>query len=100
MISNHIVVPFILRDFNSDAEYLELQEKKTKMIQAGEHRTTETIGEKKYYVYTPAFIELNNRLLTLEGLRNWGGGDQHYRLLTPEERANITLVELRGKEVR
>jgi hypothetical protein len=98
MIANHLVVPFILRDFESDVEYLKLQEKKTEMIAAGKHRTTETYGGKLYYVYTPEFIELNNALLALEGLRNWGGGDQHYRLLTEKERANTVVLNLGSKE--
>lgn len=97
MLANKLVVPFILRDLSCDAEYLTLQEKKTRMIEAGKHRTVETYGGKNYYVYTAEFIELNNALLTLEGLRDFGG-DQHYRLLTEKERANIQVITLNTKE--
>lgn len=97
MQANKLSIPLILRNFEHDAEYLRLQEEKTKMIAEGKHRTSETHGGVLYHIYTPEFIGVNNRLLTLEGLRTWGGEDQHYRLLTPEERVGVVTINLDGK---
>lgn len=97
MLGNKLSIPLILRDFSFDTEYRELQAQKLLLINLGTHRTMQMYGNKPCYEYSAAFIELNNRLLELEGLKTFGG-DQHYRILTEEE-TNSPYINLEGKTV-